>query len=82
MADPAEVLFRNVSCDGQLMRTPAAAMVGSAELGEALLATPLRRPGPDEAGPLGRPAGFHPVTVGGWRLEIAVTHWRPWRAVK
>jgi hypothetical protein len=36
MADPAKVLFRNASYDGQLMRTLAAAMVGSADLGEAM----------------------------------------------
>ena len=36
MADPAKVLFRNASYDGQLMRTLAAAMAGSADLGEAL----------------------------------------------
>ena len=28
MADPAKVLFRNASYDGQLMRTLAAAMAG------------------------------------------------------
>jgi predicted alpha/beta-fold hydrolase len=36
MADPAKVLFRNPSYDGQLMRTLAAALAGSADLGEAL----------------------------------------------
>jgi dienelactone hydrolase len=36
MADPAKVLFRNASYDGQLMRTLAAAMVGGADLGEAM----------------------------------------------
>ena len=36
MADPAKVLFRNASYDGQLTRTLAAAMAGSADLGEAL----------------------------------------------
>ena len=36
MADPAKVLFRNASHDGQLMRTLAAAMVGGADLGEAM----------------------------------------------
>jgi hypothetical protein len=36
MADPAKVLFRNASYDGQLTRTLAAATAGSADLGEAL----------------------------------------------
>ena len=36
MADPAKVLFRNASYDGQLVRTLAAALVGSADLGEAM----------------------------------------------
>ena len=36
MADPAKVLFRSASCDGQLARTLAAALAGSADLGEAL----------------------------------------------
>lgn len=36
MADPAKVLFRNASYDGQLTRTLAAAMVGGADLGEAM----------------------------------------------
>ena len=36
MADPAKVLFRSGSYDGQLTRTLAAAMAGSADLGEAL----------------------------------------------
>ena len=36
MADPAKVLFRNASYDGQLMRTLAAVLAGSADLGEAL----------------------------------------------
>jgi len=36
MADPAKVLFRNASYDGQLVRTLAAAMAGSADIGEAL----------------------------------------------
>jgi hypothetical protein len=36
MTDPAKVLFRNASYDGQLMRTLAAAMVAGADLGEAM----------------------------------------------
>jgi dienelactone hydrolase len=36
MANPAKVLYRNPSYDGQLARTLAAAIVGSADLGEAL----------------------------------------------
>jgi Alpha/beta hydrolase family len=36
MADPAKVLFRNASYDGQLARTLAAGPAGSADLGEAL----------------------------------------------
>jgi alpha-beta hydrolase superfamily lysophospholipase len=36
MTDPAKVLFRNASYDGQLTRTLAAAMAGSADLGEAM----------------------------------------------
>jgi len=36
MTDPARVLFRNASYDGQLTRTLAAAMAGSADLGEAM----------------------------------------------
>jgi hypothetical protein len=38
MTDPAKVLFRNASYDGQLTRTLAAAPVGSADLGEAMAA--------------------------------------------
>jgi dienelactone hydrolase len=36
MADPAKVLFRNPSYDGQLVRTLAATAAGSADLGEAM----------------------------------------------
>ena len=36
MTDPAKVLLRNASYDGQLTRTLAAAMAGSADLGEAM----------------------------------------------
>lgn len=36
MADPAKLLFRDPSYDGQLSRTLAAATVGAADLGEAL----------------------------------------------
>jgi alpha-beta hydrolase superfamily lysophospholipase len=36
MTDPARVLFRNPSYDGQLVRTLAAATVASADLGEAM----------------------------------------------
>ena len=36
MTDPARVLFRDASYDGQLTRTLAAAMAGSADLGEAM----------------------------------------------
>ena len=36
MTDPARVLFRNPSYDGQLVRTLAAATVAAADLGEAM----------------------------------------------
>ena len=36
MTDPARLLYRNPSYDGQLTRTMAAATVHSADLGEAM----------------------------------------------
>ena len=54
MADPARVLFGNASYDGQLTRTLAAAMAGSADLGEAL-ATARR---------IGKPTAPHGTTPG------------------